>query len=95
MSYDNIMSFRVGSELHADLLALATERHMDIGKLLRSLVARELKGTGNHAVEQSEMLLFAASAMDGLLAAHPDPQLRPKMIQLWRERLAVDEADAR
>ena len=42
MSYANIISFRVGDELHADLLALATARHMDVGKLLRSLVSREL-----------------------------------------------------
>lgn len=41
------------------------------------------------------MLLFAAIAMDGLLAAHPDQHLRPKMIQLWRERLAAEQADVR
>lgn len=95
MSYANIVSFRVGDELHSDLLALATERHMDVGKLLRSLVARELQGIGNHATEQREMIIFVTMAMDGLLQAHPDAELRPTIIRLWRERLAEERADAR
>ena len=95
MSYANIISFRVGDELHTDLLALATARPMDVGKLLRSLVSRELQGTGHHATEQREMIIFLAIAMDGLLRAQPDPQLRQTVVKLWRERLAEEQADAR
>ncbi len=95
MSYHHVVSFRVGSQLHTDLLALAAERHTDVGKLLRGLIHRELRGAGNNAVEEREMIIFIAIAIDGLLGTNPDPELRPTIIKLWRERLAADQADGR
>ena len=90
MSYSNNMNFRVGDQMRADILALAIERNTDTGKLLRAMVRRELARGPDHVAEQREQILFIAIAMDGLLGAHPDPQLRPTMIRLWRERLAEE-----
>ena len=95
MSYHNVVSFRVGNELHADLLALTAKRGTDVGKLIRSLIYRELRGGIDQALEQYEMTVFLAIAMDGLLLAHPDPQLRPKLIKLWQERMAEERSGAR
>ena len=95
MSYHNVLSFRVGNELHADLLALVAKRGTDVGKLIRSLIYRELRGGIDQALEQYEMTVFLAIAMDGLLLAHPDPQLRPKLIKLWQERMAEERPNAR
>ena len=90
MSYRNNINFRVGDQMRADILALAAERNTDTGKLLRAMVRRELAGGPDQVTEQREQILFIAIAMDGLLSAHPDPQLRPTMIRLWRERLAEE-----
>ena len=90
MSYSNNMNFRVGDQMRADILALAIARNTDTGKLLRAMVRRELARGPDHVTEQREQILFIAIAMDGLLGAHPDPQLRPTMIRLWRERLAEE-----
>ena len=54
------------------------------------MVRRELAGGPDQGTEQREQILFIAIAMDGLLNAHPDPQLRQTMIRLWRERLAEE-----
>ena len=51
---------------------------------------RELAGGPDQVIDQREQILFIALAMDGLLNAHPDPQLRPTMVRLWRERLAEE-----
>ena len=90
MSYSNNMNFRVGDQMRADILALAIERNTDTGKLLRAMVRRELARGPDQVTEQREQILFIAIAMDGLLGAHPDAQLRPTMIRLWRERLAEE-----
>ena len=90
MSYSNNMNCRVGDQMRADILALAIERNTDTGKLLRAMVRRELARGPDHVTEQREQIMFIAIAMDGLLGAHPDPQLRPTMIRLWRERLAEE-----
>jgi hypothetical protein len=87
MPYRNIISFRVGDQMRADLEALAGSRDTDIGKLLRALVRRELSGERISPAEQREQILFLAIAMDGLLGAHVDPTLRTTVIDLWRERL--------
>jgi hypothetical protein len=90
MSYRNIISFRVGDQMRADLEALATARDTDVGKLLRLLVRRELADIGISPAEQREQILFLAIAMDGLLGAHADPTLRTTVIDLWRERLVEE-----
>jgi hypothetical protein len=88
MPYRDIINFRVSAAMRADLEQLAKERETDIGKLLRQLIARELSGAPDQLREQREQILFLAIAMDGLLAAHPDTELRPRLVRLWQQRLA-------
>ena len=90
MSYHINMTFRIGEQMRADLFALAAERNTDAGKILRALVRRELAGGPDQGAEQREQILFVAIAVDGLLGASPDPELRPTIIRLWRERLAEE-----
>lgn len=90
MPYRNIISFRVGEQMRADLEALAVSRDTDVAKLLRLLVRRELSGERITPAEQREQILFLAIAMDGLLGAHADPMLRETIIGLWRDRLAQE-----
>lgn len=90
MSYRNLIACHVSDAVHAEFQALAQSREMAVAELLRKMVIREL-AEREHAREQREQVLFLAIAMDGLLGAHPDPQLRPHLIRLWQERLAQEE----
>jgi hypothetical protein len=85
-----MIACHVSDAVHAEFQTLAKSREMTVAELLRKMVIGELSQR-HHAREQREQVLFLAIAMDGLLAAHPDPELRPRLIRLWQERLAHEE----
>lgn len=93
MSYHHRLHFRVSSAMHAAVLDLAREREIDVGKLLRQLVARELLNKRDILVDVREQVLFCAVGIDGLLAVQADPTLRPKLVQVWQERLLEEVRD--
>ena len=88
MSYETIIAFRASDAMRVALDQLAEERETDIGKILRVLVARELGIVRDPLADLREQMLFAAIALDGLLAANPDASLRPRIIKIWQDRLA-------
>ena len=60
---------------------------IDAGKLVRQLIARELSTAPDRVLEAQDQILFIAIAIEGLMAAHPDPDLRARMVHIWRDRL--------
>ena len=58
--------------------------------LLRQIIVRETLERACTQEHTWEMIVFLTLAVDGLLGAQPDPELRPKIIQLWQERLAEE-----
>jgi hypothetical protein len=56
---------------------------------LRQLVIADVYGRGD-PVETRRNILFQTIALDGLLQAHPDPELRPRLLRIWRERIAEE-----
>ncbi|WP_156680479.1 hypothetical protein [Sphingomonas profundi] len=90
MSYHELIAIRLSSAMRAELNALATSRQTDVGKLVRRLIANELAGSRSRVEEAIDQILYLAIAMDGLLAAHPNPDLRHDMLRLWNERLAEE-----
>lgn len=87
MSYHEFITVRMSGAMRAELLAHAAERQLDVGKLVRDLIAFELAVGRHRAREALGQLLFLAIAMDELLAAHSDETLRDHVIQQWRTRL--------
>ena len=63
---------------------------MDVGKLVRLLIARELLGTSDRIADALDQVLFTAIAIEGLLDRHTDPNLRGQVLQVWRDRLAAE-----
>ena len=90
MSYHEFITVRMGGAMRADLFALAVTRQTDVGKLVRQLIARELAGAHDRTAEAYDQILYLAIAMDGLLGAHPDRDLRPKLLRIWQDRLAEE-----
>ena len=90
MSYQKLIAVRLSDEMHDSLQALARERGMDVGKLVRLLIARELLGTSDRIADALDQVLFTAIAMEGLLDRHTDPNLRAQVLQVWRDRLAAE-----
>lgn len=87
MSYRNLVSCHVSDAVQADFAALAKSRDTTVAALLRQMIIREIEAPPDFSEQMREYILFMAIAMDGLLAAHADPELRPRMIQIWRDRL--------
>jgi hypothetical protein len=87
MSYHEFITVRMSGTMRAELFAFAAERQLDVGKLVRDLIAFELAVGRHRAREALGQLLFLAIAMDELLAAHSDETLRDHVIQQWRTRL--------
>lgn len=85
MSYHEFITVRMSGTMRAELFAHAAERQLDVGKLVRELLARELRGAPDRISEALGQLLFVAIALDELLAVHADPDLRATVIRLWRE----------
>lgn len=91
MSYPDVITFRVSRAMRLNLARLAGERDVDVAKLLRQLIARELAGGPDRTRDALDQLLFVALALEGLLQAHSDRELHPTIVRLWRERLADQE----
>jgi hypothetical protein len=92
MPYRDVISVRMSGAMHAELVALAAKRETDVGKLIRELIAYELKIGRDRVREALGQLFFVAIAMDELLAAHRDETLRDHVIQQWRARMAEEAA---
>ena len=81
----------VTEDLAAAFLARAKARNLTLAAALRQLVVADLFGSAVDVREQRNTILFIAIAIDGLLHAHPDPDLRPRLIEMWRERVARED----
>ena len=90
MSYHELIAIRLSSSMRAELAALAHARQTDVGKIVRRLIANELSGARERIDEVLDLVLYIAIAVDGLLAAQPDPELRHEMLRLWKARLAEE-----
>ena len=67
---------------------LAKAQHTTVTGLLRRLIITELEASSLlPPLELQRHILFLAIGMDGLLAANADETLRPRIIEIWRERL--------
>lgn len=91
MSYRNLISCHVGDALRTAFYDLAKSRDMTVASLLRQMIVREVHAPPDFSLEIRDHILFMAIAMDGLLEAHPDPELRPRLIEIWRERIARED----
>lgn len=67
----------------------ARDRNLTTASALRQLVIADLYGRVDPA-EARQNMLFQTIALDGLLEAHPDPELRPRLLRIWRERVAEE-----
>lgn len=88
--YRNLISCHVSDAVRDSFSALAKSRDMTMAALLRQIIVRETLEPASAQEQMREMIVFLALAVDGLLGAQPDPELRPKIIRLWRERLAQE-----
>lgn len=64
-------------------------RNLTVASAVRQLVLADLYGRAD-PTELRQNMLFLAIALDGLLQAHPDPELRPRILNIWRARLAEE-----
>lgn len=92
MSYRNLVSCHVSDAVRVDFFALAKSRDMTVASMLRQMIVREINMPQDWSREHHNHILFVAIAMDGLLEAHPDPELRPRLIDIWRERIEREES---
>jgi hypothetical protein len=90
VSYHEFITVRMSSAMRAELIALAARHETDVGKLVRDLIAYELAVGRDRMKEAFGQLLFLAIAMDELLAAHSEPDLRDHVIRQWRARIAEE-----
>ncbi len=67
----------------------ARSRDLTVAAAVRQLVLAELYSRADPA-ELRQNLLFQTLALDALLQAHSDAELRPRVLQFWRERLAEE-----
>lgn len=81
----------VTEDLSAAFAARARTRNLTIAAALRQLVLNDTFGPAFDPREQRNHILFMAIAMDGLLMEHANPELRPRLIRLWEERLARED----
>ena len=64
-------------------------RDLTVASAVRQLVLADLYSRADPA-ELRQNLLFQTIALDGLLQAHPDPELRHRILTIWRARLAEE-----
>ena len=79
----------VADEIGAAFVQRARSRNLTVASALRQLIITDLYRSTDPA-EQRHNMLFQTIALDGLLGAHPDPALRDRVLQAWRERLAEE-----
>ncbi len=89
MPYRKFVTVRMGDAMHADLLAFTGGRDLDVGKFIRQLIDRELKGSRDRVSEALDQVLFLAILIDGVYAER-EPDLRAELVQVWRDRLAEE-----
>ena len=80
----------VTGEIAAAFATRAKAHNLTTGALLRQCALAELFGAFD-ARQQRDHILFIAIAVDGLLGANPDPDLRPRLIEIWKERVARED----
>ena len=88
--YRNLISCHVSDGVRDSFSALARSRGLTMAALLRQIIVRETLKRAGTQEHTWEMTVFLTLAVDGLLGVQPDPELRPKIIQLWQERLAEE-----
>ena len=94
MAYEQIIKFRVSTEMHAALAALAKRRDSDSCTVIRELLAREISRSPDWMEELRERVLFLVIAMDGLLSEHSNRELRTAMLNAWEKRMAEETSHA-
>jgi hypothetical protein len=67
----------------------ARTRNLTVAAAVRQLVLADLYSRDDSA-ELRHNVMFQTIALDGLLQAHLDPELRPRILKIWRERLAAE-----
>lgn len=81
----------VTDDLSAAFAARARARDVTVAAALRQLVVNDVFGAAYDPREQRNHILFMTIAMDGLLAEHANPELRPRLIKTWQERVAQED----
>lgn len=91
MSYTNLISCHVGDAVRADFYALAKSRDMTVASLLRQMIMREIHAPPDFTRGMRDRLIFCVVALDGLLAIHPDTELRGRLISYWQECVKAED----
>lgn len=84
MFYD-YLTIRISSRMRADLRAHVAAIDSDPSKFVRELIARALSTARDAEREMQHHMLFCALALDYLLSAHPDADLRKLVIEDFKE----------
>lgn len=79
----------VSEEVCRAFVDRARAHNITVASSLRQLVLADLYSRSDPA-ELRQNLLFLTIALDGLLQAHPDPDLRPRLLKIWRDRIAEE-----
>ena len=89
MSYRNLISCHVSDGVAEAFAGLARTRETTMAALLRDMIERELGARPFFDALMRDYILFTALALDVLLQANSDPDLRVRVLQVWRERIAA------
>jgi hypothetical protein len=84
MFYD-YLTIRISSRMRAELRAHVAKIDSDPSKFARELIARALSIARDAEREMQHHMLFCALALDYLLGAHPDADLRKLVIEDYKE----------
>jgi hypothetical protein len=79
----------VADDVGRSFVKRAQERNLTTVSALRQLVVAYLYG-GADSVEERSKLLFQTLALDALLQAKADPDLRQRVLQVLRERIVEE-----
>lgn len=82
------LTIRVSPRMRAELLAHVAQIDSDPSKFVRRLIARALSTVRDAEGEMQQHVLFCTLALDYLLEAHADPDLRKKVVDNWKEVVA-------
>lgn len=89
-SYRNQISCCVSDQVAADLSTMATSREITVAALVRQAIVRELYTRKDPTAEIFRHVVFVAIAVDFLLDRLTDTELRSRVIELWRDRMAKE-----
>lgn len=90
MFYD-YLTIRISSRMRAELRAHVATIDFDPSKFVRELIARALSTARDAERELQHHMLFCALALDYLLGAHPDADLRKLVIEDFKETIKAWE----